>query len=204
MPAGGGGGGADHIRVVGRVRQRGAPLRAPISGRPCVAFQAEIEQLQGKEWVSRFRVREAQSFTVVDESGPALVDADGPFELALVTDDQGSTGLFGRIGAAEREVVKSYLDSSAEWFGRPNKVRYREGILRDGQRVAVGGIGTREVSGEAPSAGLRRGADLAGIARDGRRASPHQQRDPGADSGGSQPQRASVSTSVATKNATET
>jgi hypothetical protein len=149
------GSGGDKICVVGHVKRRGDSLRAPISGRPCVAFQAEIEEQRGQKWVSRLRVREAQPFVVVDESGPTFVDVEGPFELELSTDEEGSTGLFGRMGAAQRQVVKSYVKPSVDLFGASNKVRYREGILRDGQSVAVGGPGTRELSAEIPSSGLR-------------------------------------------------
>jgi hypothetical protein len=198
------GAGGDQIRLVGRVKGRMAPLRAPISGRPCVAFQADIEQLNGEDWVSRLRVREAQSFIVVDESGPALVDAGGPFELALVIDEQGSSGLFGRIGAVQFEVVKSYLDSSAEWFGRPNKARYREGILREGQNVAVGGDGTREISGEAPSSGLREPPTWLVLRGTADQPLVISNAIPAIGGRGIPPQRASVSTSVARKKATET
>jgi hypothetical protein len=202
MPAGGVGG--DQIRVVGRVKQRAEPLRAPISGRPCVAFQADVEELQGEEWISRLRVREAQSFLVVDETGSALVDANGPFELGLVTDEQGSSGLFGSIGAAQLQVVKSHLSSGNEWFGRSNKARYREGILKVGQLVAVGGNGAREITGEAAAPGLREAPTwlvLRGTADDRLLISNSVQAIGGR---WNLPQRASVSTSVATKKATET
>ncbi len=199
-----GGLGGEEVRIVGRVKQRVDLLRAPISGRPCVAFEADIEELAGEEWVSRLRVREARSFIVIDESGPALVDADGPFELALATDEQGSSGLFGRIGSAQLQVVKSYLSSGAEWFGRSNKVRYREAILRDGQNVAVGGNGTREISGEAPASGLREPPTWLVLRGEAEAPLLISNTARALDGRSSLPQRASVSTNVATKKATET
>src|SRR5215831_15147909 len=98
------------LRVVGRVRPRSREaLRAPITGRPCVAFQVSIDESDGEGWAERLSLREAQSFVVVDESGRALVDADGPFELALVTDRQASSGLLGMMTSDELQAARSYL-----------------------------------------------------------------------------------------------
>jgi hypothetical protein len=144
--------GADGIvRVTGRVRRRGELLKAPVSGRPCVAFQLLVEHHSGDGWGKLLELRDARPFVIADETGEALVDtAAGPFHLALNSDERGGTGLFDRIGEAQLQALMSV--GAFESPGRTRgKRRYREGILREGETVAVGGRGVREVSAEAPS-----------------------------------------------------
>ncbi len=148
--------GADGIvRVTGRVRRRGELLKAPVSGRPCVAFQLLVEDHDADGWGKLLELRDARPFVIADETGDALVDtAAGPFHLALHSDERGGTGLFDRIGAAQRQALMSVgaFESPGKTRG---KRRYREGILREGEIVAVGGRGLREVSAEATSVNPR-------------------------------------------------
>src|SRR5262245_46666294 len=79
------------IRVTGLVQPGGELLRAPLSGRPCVAFQLLVERDE-EEPAPSLELRDARSFTIVDEGCQALVDTNGPYVLALVRDVTGATG----------------------------------------------------------------------------------------------------------------
>ena len=62
--------------------------------------------------------------------------------------------MFDRIGETQLQALRSV--GAFESPGRSRrKRRYREGILREGETVAVGGRGVREVSAEAPSVSPR-------------------------------------------------
>jgi hypothetical protein len=143
------------VRLTGRVRRRGELLKAPVSGRPCVAFQLLVEGDNGDGWDKLLESRDARPFVIADETGEALVDtAGGPFHLALNSDERGGTGLFDQIGEAQLQAVMSV--GTFESPGRARgKRRYREGILCEGETVAVGGRGLREVSPEATSVNPR-------------------------------------------------
>ena len=91
---------------------------------------------------------------VADETGEAFVDtAAGPFHLALNSDARGGTGLFDRIGEAQLQALMG--TGTFESASPRGKRRYREGILREGETVAVGGRGVREVSAEGSSVNPR-------------------------------------------------
>ncbi|HLK88239.1 MAG TPA: hypothetical protein VKZ18_00015 [Polyangia bacterium] len=198
----------ERLRVVGRVRRQTETLRAPISGRPCVAFQAFIDEHGGDEWRNRLSLRGARSFVIIDDSGEALVDTGGPYELSLVTDQRGSTGLLGTMGSAQLQAVRSYLGLGAPGARGAPRLRYREAVLQEGQQVAVGGSGSQVVSGQAPSAGRReppRWLVLRGTANETLLISNWLRAIGGRwFARDARPQRASASTSVATKKATET
>jgi hypothetical protein len=184
------------LLVTGRVHRRGEPLTAPVSGRPCVAFNLLVEKHTREGWRPILEVRDARSFVVVDESGAGLVDANGPFVVALDVDDRGSTRWYNSaMGATQRQALKSLLRGDNEsWSGAMTNLRYQEGVLRDGETASIGGHGVRQVSPEAPSANRRAPPEwlvLRGTAEEPLLI---------ADS----VQRASVSTSVARKKATET
>jgi hypothetical protein len=136
------------LRVGGRVRRRGEPLTAPVSGRACVAFQLLIEEQTSDGWATALDLRDIQPFVLADESGEALVDTSGPFVLALMADERGGTGRFDTIGLARLQALRSFVGSRA---GDSRKLRYKECILKEGELVSVGGRGTREVSGDARS-----------------------------------------------------
>ena len=137
------------LRVTGRVRQRGEPMMAPVGGRPCVAFQLFVEEHNGQRWIDLLELRDAQSFVVVDDTGKALVDTSGPFALALVPDERGTMGRFDRITPAQLQALRSTLGSRATtWYGGWKRLRFKEGILENGDWVSVGGNGEREQSSE--------------------------------------------------------
>jgi|SRR4051812_45723080 hypothetical protein len=136
------------IRVTGRVRRHGELLKAPVSGRPCVAFHLLVEHYTREGWDKLLELRDARPFVITDDTGEALVDtAAGPFHLALNSDERGGTGLFDRIGEAQRQALMSVGTFEAPGQNG-GKRRYREGIVREGENVAVGGRGVREVSAE--------------------------------------------------------
>src|SRR5688572_28875532 len=83
---------AGTARVTGNVRRGRELLRAPISGRPCLAFEFRVEVSHGESWTEVVRGQKASPFMVADESGQAQVEPGHHFELVLAEDLRGGTG----------------------------------------------------------------------------------------------------------------
>jgi hypothetical protein len=147
------------LRVTGRVCRRGEPLRDPINDQPCVAFQLLIwgrDALTG--WMPLLDVREGQTFVVADESGEALVDLSGPYDLFLKLDRRGSNRLLRHsITPAQLKALRGLVDrpkiKAKHWLGYWSTLRYRAGVLDEGHEVSVLGYAACEASavGERPN-----------------------------------------------------
>lgn len=141
------------VRLTGSVRRVGQLLQAPLSGRPCVAYELLIYEPvrtgQGlASWYRLVEMRQAHPFVVADESGEARVDTSGPFLLALVHDRAGATGGLSWYPGKHRELGL-FLESAgfvpSTWLGFWKPFRYAEGVLEEGELASVGGACDREV-----------------------------------------------------------
>ena len=129
-------------KVVGKVvalRQ----LTAPITNEFCVFYQAEIQAKIDSKWVTIYESESAHDFLVVENANCALVKGDAP--KGYLQNDLHFE--FEEIGRLEENAVKKiqkilikYEKAHGillEW----NWIRFREGVLMDGDLVAVSGIG---------------------------------------------------------------
>jgi hypothetical protein len=151
------------VRVTGQVRSHGALLRAPVSGRPCVAFHVLVEervpfQSQDSGWTVLLDLQDACPFSIVDDSDQATVDTSGPMELAL----EGLRGPMPRLDPANRaqlERVKRLLESRGfslrTLFGFPRTFLYEETIVAEGEKISVDGLGIHEVTLDGQRGGPR-------------------------------------------------
>jgi hypothetical protein len=135
-------------RIVGIVEaHEGKTVRAPLSGRTCVAYAVRVEECEnrgqrGARWKSLVQDFDAMNFVVVDDSGRALVRAAGSWP-SPVMDRVRSTGLFQNAGPALETLLNAHGHSSrGVLFNK--KLRCEEGVIAVGTRVAVLGIGRRE------------------------------------------------------------
>jgi hypothetical protein len=127
----------ERVKIVGTVAST-ATLTSPNGGKPCVYYQAWHEELQrgqqrgGKGWVQVGEEQCGCDFTLRDESGAALVA--GESAIGFLADD-------------------SYTAIE----GADPGTRGREGVITDGQRIAVIGIATREPVAADQATGYREG-----------------------------------------------
>jgi hypothetical protein len=150
------------VRVTGRIRRDDELLEAPITGRPCVAYELAIHAgsqntstgMSG--WRRLLHQQQACPFLVADESGTARIDTSAPFVLGLVCDYSGKTsGAYpGKYGA-----VALFLESvgikPTNWLGRWGPIYYEEGVLVEGDLVAVGGDTLEQIDASGDRTGLR-------------------------------------------------
>lgn len=138
------------VRLDGRVVP-GETLIAPLTGRPCVFYEALIEQYHssGKSGSWRTHVREVRGvpFALDDGSGRAIIDP----RIAHVDCQLDSTTRSGTLDDPT-PVEQAFLARhamSGQGFIFNKSLRYREGALEVGEQVAVMGTAVREPDPDA-------------------------------------------------------
>jgi hypothetical protein len=126
------------VKIRGTLRYAGSTVVAPISGRQCVAFNVMVEQSQGKRTPIRFTEDDCTTFLLEDATGKALVS---PTLARLVV----STDAHRRSGVFEDptpQMITLLDDHGVDYKGifLNNETRYVEGILEEGETVAVLGL----------------------------------------------------------------
>jgi hypothetical protein len=132
---------------------------APLSGRACAAWFVRVTGAESSTRGGGVPVVEAGGaapFTVSDETGQAIVRAREVTAL-LPFDSTETLGAFGkpppRVLRFLREHRREESPLAIDW-----RLSWQEGILAEGQRVAVVGRGRREIDPEAAEGGYRRAA----------------------------------------------
>jgi hypothetical protein len=133
-------------KVVGRVRYGDTPLVAPLSGRTCACYVASIEEYSpgprttpaGVEIVSESKHTE---FFVDDDSGTARVVLEGAV-ISLVSDAGTSTK--EDANQVDKAIVAFLKRSGRTQIPPIANLIYREGIIEEGERIAVFGHAVRE------------------------------------------------------------
>lgn len=153
------------VRITGTVAyvDEGGPLVAPISGRPCAAWQVLIEELVFEEGRKEPRWRrimgevKSRDFYVEDDTACAKVDGS-QLDLLLTFDVHGEH----RPGISEPHprlaqllYEEGLIHTTGMLVGCDKHVRYKEGILEAGERVSVVGRSTLERDLSRPGDGYR-------------------------------------------------
>jgi hypothetical protein len=137
------------VKLIGRLRHDPAAqeLRAPITGRRCAYFEATVEERKssGKNshWSTIIKETDfAGTFYVDDGSGQALVEGVSP-RVVLTMDAHFESGTFDDATHKLKHFLGRHGEYSEGWiFNRT--MRYAEGVLEEGEEVAVYGICTQE------------------------------------------------------------
>jgi hypothetical protein len=124
----------------------GAPLIAPLTGRPCAYYEAIVEEYRssGKRgsWYPIIREHRGQDFLLDDGQGTARVVMEHA-SVSLVKDAHFRSGMFQDATPALDEFLARHGRQSQGWLFNKS-LRYREGVLETGELVAVCGAGARE------------------------------------------------------------
>lgn len=125
-------------KIEGKVATIGAPLRAPLSGRACVAWEVVVEENTGgknSHWVERVHEREARDFVIDDGAGLAHVRSRDMKMVATVDSEQRSGFLNDPTPALRAFLEARGIAPEGMLFNKT--LRYREGVFEPGERVAV-------------------------------------------------------------------
>jgi hypothetical protein len=147
------------FKVVGRIRLLRAPVSAPASGRECVGFRLQVDELvMGVFWKPVVRLNEVPRFAVEDETGQVEIDPQGHAAVVLMEDAAGPAAhgfLAADSGVDRVGPLKAFLHRR----GLPcpsHSLRFSEGILHEGQLVAVAGEVRTELDPHGQAPGPRR------------------------------------------------
>lgn len=145
-------------RLRGIARPIGAPLVAPLSGRPCVGYEVWVvdsPRQEGEPSRELFREVRWAPFLLVDSSGEAVIDlAGGPVEylMGLVTTE---SGILDDPTAEEQALLARHDERAGDVFNRA--LTYRERALGVDELVSVRGHGVREPDPSPAAARIGRG-----------------------------------------------
>lgn len=134
-------------RLAGVVTSDGT-LRAPLTGRACVAYVARVEEHLGKQgWRTRVYEVRGVTFTIDDGTGRALIDPTSS-TLLLEMDSTTRSGSLDDATPVEESFLARHGFASTGWWLNKT-LRYTEGVIEAGERVAVLGRGVREPDPDA-------------------------------------------------------
>jgi hypothetical protein len=125
-------------RIRGVAAARGPLLTSPIGGRPCIGYRASIyDHNDRRDVLVVHREMWPSSFLVTDESGTVAVQ--GPFEIRVDPSDVG-----GNLPPRAYELLKEDDVRMNDLLGFPQQFRFRETVLKTGDRISVVGRPSRE------------------------------------------------------------
>lgn len=132
-------------KVVGEIKYVEQPLIAPLSGRKCAYYYVHVEEYRsnGKSSSWHTIIEEEISGNVVLKEGNsyALIET-GLVKSYLITDAKYSSGFRNDATQVLDNYLKKHGYKSTSFLGMNKSIRYKEGILEQGEKVAVVGKGT--------------------------------------------------------------
>lgn len=136
----------DYVKVKGQVKYLGTPMLAPFSGRPCVYYYVIVEEHRvwgdgrnkSGRWYTIIEEEHGNDFIIKDGNSHALIGTENS-KSNLKTDKTYHTGTFDN----PIELLKKYLEkhgiASADLSNLNKSVRYKEGIIEEGETVSAAG-----------------------------------------------------------------
>ena len=124
------------VKIRGRVRLIGVPLRAPLSGRSCAAYSVSIEECGSESNSHLFGDAGIVDFLIEDEGAVARVQTSlSAPALALALAQQSWDG--------DHPAVRALLE--AKGISCKSSLECSEAVLEEGAHVVVSGICSREI-----------------------------------------------------------
>lgn len=135
----------DVAKVVGTVEFVGEPLIAPLSGRKCAYYYVLVEELRsdGKSshWSKIIEEDRGGVFVIRDGRYRAFISKESSIKSYIVQDALFASG----YNNDATEVLENYLNAhgrkSESWLHTNKRIRYKEGVLEEGETMAVVGRG---------------------------------------------------------------
>ncbi|MBW2702574.1 MAG: hypothetical protein JRF33_17280 [Deltaproteobacteria bacterium] len=130
-------------RLVGEVRLLDE-FFSPLSKRPCAHYHLKVEQNKrsgrSSRWVTIIEDTRTVDFIIDDGTGRAIVET-GQSKVAVVKDSHARSGTFNDASFDLEELLMHYGKTSTGLLGFNKSIRYHEGVIEAGEKVAVFGRG---------------------------------------------------------------
>lgn len=134
-------------KITGRVEPVDEPLKAPLSGRMCAYYYVHVEQKvssgKSSRWKTIIEEEKGSKFLINDGSSLAFIN-DKRIKSYIVQDRNFSSGFMRNASENLEAYLKSKGKSSENFLGMNKTLRYNEGVLEEGEEIAVWGYGKRE------------------------------------------------------------
>ena len=140
----------DYVKVEGQIKYVGNPILAPFSGRPCAYYYVIVEErlgysnsrVNGKSKLHRWHTIKEESYGtnlfIKDGNSYAFIETE-MIKSNVIVD---KTYLSSTVGNPMEQLEK-YLEkhgiTGINQFGPNQSIRYKEGILVEGDTVTVAG-----------------------------------------------------------------
>ena len=135
--------GGTEAKLVGRVRLLNE-LASPLTGRPCAHYQVKVDEHRssGKSshWHNIIKEERSVTFELDDGTGRAIVEAENG-QIVVVKDAHFRSGTFNDATPLLENVLSRHGCRSTGLFGLNKGLRYNEGVIEQGEVVAVFGRG---------------------------------------------------------------
>ncbi len=125
--------------IVGRLGYVDEPLLSPLTGRPCAHYRVVVERSAGKE-ISHTIIEDekSQNFILKDGTGEVLVRMSGAL-VDVTKDVHYSSGTLNDATPTLEKFLARHGHQSSGWLFNKHLL-YREGVLKEGDEVAVCGM----------------------------------------------------------------
>ncbi len=132
----------DVVKLYGKIKYTGAPLISPLSGRKCVYYYILVEELRsgGKSssWHTIIEEEAGADVVITDGKDYAFIET-GMVKSHLIEDRNYTSGLWEDATEQMNNYLANHDSQSTSWLGFNKKMRFKEGILEEGENVAVAG-----------------------------------------------------------------
>jgi hypothetical protein len=131
-------------KVVGKIEYAGKSLVAPLSGRPCAYYYVLVEQKVSSNksayWETLIEEEVAGPFVIRDGKYCAHINSQN-IKSYLVEDREYSSGFMEDATGTLEKYLEDHGQKSENFLGLNKRIRYKEGILEEGELIAVVGRG---------------------------------------------------------------
>lgn len=135
----------DIAKVVGNVEFVGEPLIAPLSGRRCAYYYVLVEQLvssgKSSHWTKIIEEEVGGTFVIRDGRYRAHINSDSTLKTYIVQDEEYESGFRNDPTETLENFLRAHDIESETMLGFNKKIRYKEGVLEEGECMAVIGRG---------------------------------------------------------------
>ena len=138
------------VRIQGKVELVGEPLTAPLSGRKCAYFLAEVFERRGNGFVGipvfqKSRMRGVK-FVIRNGDDIAVLDSVSLRERSVVMDRKWESSLFHNLSPSAKKFVHSLGLTSEDFIGINKRLTLKEGVFEPDEELVVYGKGYWEYS----------------------------------------------------------
>lgn len=134
----------DYVKIIGKAVGGNQLLKAPLSGRPCLYYYVLVEKKGDKSWHTYVEEEDGQDFFLETGFERAIVKPKGTHfgyrRTLFVFDHKDKSGSFNDAKPHLEQFLKRHGKESVNFIGFNKTLRYSEGVIEEGETIAVKGI----------------------------------------------------------------